>query len=270
MPGLDRMPEGWGEAAAAYDRIWLPFMRQYAEDALRLAGVRADERVIDVAAGPGTLTLVAANLGARVVAIDFSPPMLDQLRQHVVTARVATVMAAVMDGQSLALPEVTFDAAYSMFGLIFFSDQAAGLRELRRVLRPDGRVVVSGWGRLERTRILAVLAGVVRRALPDLPSSPGPLPGAGWQDPVQLAHDLRVVGFRDVRVETVTHWWEAPSTDAVWESTQGTPACAALLRSLDADQQTAVRAALVDALRAEFGDGPVRLEQDAQLGSGIR
>ncbi len=54
----------------AYDRIWAPYLGLYAEDAIRLAGVKSGDRVLDVAAGPGTLTLMAAKLGAQVTATD--------------------------------------------------------------------------------------------------------------------------------------------------------------------------------------------------------
>ena len=73
----------------------------------------------------------------------------------------------VMDGQALDLPDAYFDAAASMFGLIFFPDLDAGMRELTRVTRPGGRVLVGAW---DRARF--PLFEVVFRALAPLAPTP--------------------------------------------------------------------------------------------------
>jgi len=142
-------PEGWDIGAAEYNGNLAPLFRVYAADALALAGVTRGTRVLDVASGPGTLALEAARLGAEVVATDFSPGMIAQLRGRIAEAGLTNITAEVMDGQSLTLPDASFDAAFSMFGLIFFPDRRAGFRELRRVLRPGWHCVRE---RLERPR----------------------------------------------------------------------------------------------------------------------
>lgn len=70
----DMSPQDWDTAAEAYDCVWTPFLGQCA-GCVRLASVKRGDRVLDVAAGPGTLTLVVAGLGTKVVATDFSPVM---------------------------------------------------------------------------------------------------------------------------------------------------------------------------------------------------
>src|SRR4029077_9096481 len=100
----------------------------------------------DVAAGPGTLSLIAAAAGARVSAIDFSERMVDEFRTRAAAAGLAGALdIRVGDGQALPFESAAYDCACSIFGLMFFPDRHAGLREMRRVLRPGGRAIVSSW-----------------------------------------------------------------------------------------------------------------------------
>src|SRR5699024_11098930 len=93
--------------------------------------------VLDVACGPGTLTLLAAAAGATVTALDFSSPMIAQLRTRAAALDLASAVEVHEGGgQRLPFASAVFDAAFSMFGLMFFPDRHAGLRELARVLKP--------------------------------------------------------------------------------------------------------------------------------------
>jgi ubiquinone/menaquinone biosynthesis C-methylase UbiE len=119
-------PESWTGGAAAYDAEFARFTGLYAEDALRLAGVGPGTRVLDVAAGSGALSLRAARLGAEVLATDFAPGMVEVVRARFAEEGHDSCSAAVMDGQALELADDSFDAALSMFGVIFFPDIARG------------------------------------------------------------------------------------------------------------------------------------------------
>ncbi|MGH2738773.1 MAG: methyltransferase domain-containing protein, partial [Actinomycetota bacterium] len=78
----DATPEGWDAAADAYDSAITGFTRLYAEEAVQLAGIRRGHQVLDVAAGPGAATFAAAAAGATVTATDFSPTMVQRLREN--------------------------------------------------------------------------------------------------------------------------------------------------------------------------------------------
>src|SRR5262245_56004926 len=126
-------PEPWNLVADAYTEELVPLFERFARDALALAALPPAPRVLDVAAGPGTLALVAAKAGATVTAIDFSPAMIANLRRRAAEAGSTAIDARVGDGQALPLEDGGYDGAFSLFGLMFFPDRAAGFRELRRV-----------------------------------------------------------------------------------------------------------------------------------------
>lgn len=127
-------PDAWSRVGQGYTSRFTPTLAAYARTALSLAQPAADAHVLDVAAGPGTLALLAAPDVRHVSALDFSSGMIDRLRHDAAARGLTNVEAVVGDGQALPYADASFDAAFSMFGLIFFPDRARGLGELLRVL----------------------------------------------------------------------------------------------------------------------------------------
>jgi demethylmenaquinone methyltransferase / 2-methoxy-6-polyprenyl-1,4-benzoquinol methylase len=170
--------------------------------AVDLAEVGPGSRALDVATGTGDLAIELARRGADVVGSDFSEGMLDVARRKAPELRWE-------HGNALALPyeDGTFDAATVGFGARNFSDLGQGLREMARVVRPGGRVVVleittpqrpplSTFFSLWFDRIVPVLGrlGGESEAYTYLPSSVKRFPG-----PEALGGILYGAGLRDVR-----------------------------------------------------------------------
>jgi demethylmenaquinone methyltransferase/2-methoxy-6-polyprenyl-1,4-benzoquinol methylase len=178
---------------AGLDRRW----RRATVDAV----VRPGDRVLDACCGTGDLAIAARGRGADVVGLDFSEAMLERAR-----AKAADVEWVAGDVLALPFEDASFDAVTVGFGVRNVDDLGAGLRELRRVLRPGGRL-----GILEITRPRGPLAPFYRlwfdrlipalgRVLPGgaaytyLPASVRRFPG-----PEDLAGLLRESGFAEVR-----------------------------------------------------------------------
>jgi len=177
---------------AGLDRRWRTLTAE--------AVVRPGDRVLDACCGTGDLAIASARIGGRVTGLDFSEPMLERARRK-------APQLEWMRGDVLSLPfdDATFDAATVGFGVRNVEDIDRALRELRRVLRPAGRL-----GILEITRPRGVLAPFYRvwfdaivpslgRLLPGgsaytyLPASVRRFPG-----PDELAAMIRSAGFEDV------------------------------------------------------------------------
>ncbi|WP_437839359.1 class I SAM-dependent methyltransferase [Sorangium sp. So ce1153] len=259
-------PVAWDMVADDYAVDIVPHFEKYAADALRLADVEPGARVLDVAAGPGTLSLLAAR-EARVTAIDFAPAMVERLRERAARAGLA-VDARVGDGMALPFEDGSFDAAFSMFGLMFFPDRDRGFRELFRVLRPGGRAVVGSWTPMDRDPIAAELFSAIRAEMPGLPFGEGKAP---LGDPDEFRAEMAAAGFRDVSVREVAYAMEAASTEELWGSMRRSNAPLVLLRDkLGAERWDEVAQAILARMRARFGDGPQRVSMAANLGTGTR
>jgi Methylase involved in ubiquinone/menaquinone biosynthesis len=108
-------PAPWTLVASEYAAEVAPVFAWFAQKAIDLALLSPGARVLDVAAGPGTLSFLAARTGAHVTAIDFSPAMIERLRKRACAETVA-IESHVGDGQALPFADAAFDGAFSMFG----------------------------------------------------------------------------------------------------------------------------------------------------------
>jgi demethylmenaquinone methyltransferase / 2-methoxy-6-polyprenyl-1,4-benzoquinol methylase len=169
--------------------------------AVDLARVGPGSRALDVATGTGDLAIELSRRGASVTGLDFAPAMLE-------VARGKAPDIAFKRGDALALPhrDGEFDAVTVGFGARNFSDLDRGLREMARVTKPGGRVVVleittpqrpplSWFFRLWFDRAVPALGRLADRdAYTYLPSSVRRFPG-----PEELAGRMRAAGLDDVR-----------------------------------------------------------------------
>jgi ubiquinone/menaquinone biosynthesis C-methylase UbiE len=230
-----------------------------------MAQVGPGMRIADVACGPGTLSLAAVRLGAKVTAIDFSPEMIALLREAA-QGEGAQIDARVGDGMALPLGTASCDAAFSMFGLIFFPDRARGFRELLRILAPGGRAVVGSWLPDERVPLRADLNRTLSELIPELPISSRNRP---LSDANEFRAEMTAAGFRNVEVVEVMHELESPSIEDYWETLErSTPPVRAVRESVAPERWTEVRRKLMEAMQARWGSGPVRIPMIANLGIG--
>lgn len=265
----DQRPEIWSAAAAGYEAAFAPYTGPYADEALRLVGLTAGERVLDVAAGSGALTVRAARLGAEVLAVDFAPGMVDLLQERFAAEGFDHCTAAVMDGQALDLPDDSFDLSVSMFGLIFFPDMGAGLRELARVTRPGGRVCVATW-RLAGFRLVDLVRAAFARAIPGFAAPEGEPVWARIGDADGLRGWLAEAGLVDLEVHTLTHTW-------VWDDPaeffrrlpDWSPPVQPLFEALDEATIELAAAAFVEVI-SEAEGAAAGLDIDALIGIGHR
>ena len=193
--------------AETYERYFVPAMfRPWADILLRHADPRARERLLDVACGTGIVARQAAPLVGSdgwVAALDMNPAMLAVAR-----ALSAPSGAAIQwqEGNATALPfpDGSFDVVVCQHGLQFFPDRAAAVREMYRVLTPDGRAVVIVLQALARHPIFEALMTSVASHL-SLPMSAVTTPFA-LSDPEELRILFASNGFKSVAItpETTT------------------------------------------------------------------
>ncbi|NEU14393.1 class I SAM-dependent methyltransferase [Methylobacterium sp. BTF04] len=193
-------PDRWDTVARHYEQTAHPFTARYAEAALARVALTSRSRVLDVAAGAGALARAAARTGAQVVATDFSPGMV----ARIAAAGLANIDARVMDGQALTLPDASFDAVFSIFGVIMFPDWRKGLAEMARVTCIGGYGVVATW-RDEGAATFLLLGRIRRTLFPDRQSVTMPEGVKALSEPQDFARELVTAGYRDPQIEPVVH-----------------------------------------------------------------
>lgn len=272
MTNLEQQQAAWDRFATSYDEAITPVSTQAAETALRLAGVREGDRLLDVAAGPGALSLPAARLGARVLAVDYSPSMVDLLTQRARAEGLHNLEARVMDGTALALENGAFDVACSQLGIMLFPDRAAGLAELARVTRSGGTGVMSVFGPPEHVPALATFFGAAAKSIPGFViPPPREAPLFCLADPQDLTREMAAAGFRDIEVHEVESRMHLDSAADLWDSMlSAAPAIAGLMNRATEAQREATREHLMMAFRSRFGDGPIDVPFAFNLGIGRR
>jgi ubiquinone/menaquinone biosynthesis C-methylase UbiE len=270
---LEQAREGWDNIAAGYDEFVAPTEVWLANEALGRAGLQPGERFLDVAAGTGGLSLPAARLGANVLATDWSPAMVQRLEKRARQEGLSNVAAKVMDCHSLELHEHSFDLCGSQFGVMLVPDQARALREMARVTRPGGRVLLIAYGSPDEIEFLHFFVGALQAIDPGFGGLPA-TPPLEFQvsDPEVLRQRLDEAGLKDVTVATVTERLEFRSGQEFWNWVlYGNPIADLLTAHLTPEQKTDMRRILDGMLRERSGDtGPAILTNPVHIGIGTK
>lgn len=161
---MDKVASGQVTASAAevYEELYLPAMfQEWAPRVADAARVRPGQRVLDVACGTGVLARALVDRvgpGGAVTGLDINDGML-------AVARRKGPRVEWREGAAEALPfaDAAFDTVVSQFGLMFFRDRAAAIREMLRVLRPGGRLAVAVWDALDRVPAYAAFVALLDR-----------------------------------------------------------------------------------------------------------
>lgn len=187
--------------AKVYQEFFVPALfGPFADRVAEAAGIEAGSRVLDVGCGTGVLARAAAERaapGGKVVGVDPSRGMLEVACRK--GAGIAWCRGA---AEALPFRGDAFDHVVSQFGLNFFADRVASLREMARVARPEGRLTVAVWGGLEHSPGYAALVDLLDRLFGD------PV-GDALRDPFALGarSELRRVffaaGLHSVEISTL-------------------------------------------------------------------
>jgi ubiquinone/menaquinone biosynthesis C-methylase UbiE len=144
---------GWDLAADHYESLWQAQLAPAQDALLAAAALQPGERALDIACGTGLVTLAAAaavGAAGKVIGTDISEGMVTQAQKHALSAKAGNTRFRRMDAEQLDWPDADFDVVLCALGLMYLPDAEAAVREMRRVVRPGGRIVLAIWG--ERAR----------------------------------------------------------------------------------------------------------------------
>ena len=266
--------EAWDAIAVGYDQYVAPQEAALAREALRLASLEAGERFLDVAAGTGGLSLPAARLGAEVLATDWSAAMIEQFDARVRAESLSNAEGRVMDCHALEFPDNSFDLTGSQFGVMLVPDQPRALREMVRVTKPGGRVLVIAYASPAELEFLQFFMSALEAVIPGFQGLPDDPPPLEFQvsDPNILRGRLTDAGLTDIRIERTAEEPTFASGQELWDWVLfGNPIPGMLVADLMEGQQARIRQVLDGMLRERSaGNGRAVLTNRVHIAIGTK
>lgn len=238
-----------GNAAELYERYLVPAITGvWAADLVHRAALQPGEHVLDVACGTGIVARLAAEqVGPQgaVVGLDLNTAMLAVARSlpPLPGAPISWTEASVL---AMPFSDATFDVVLCQLGLQFFPDRPQALREMRRVLVPGGRVLLSVFGPIVHNPAPQALAAALERHL-GAHASAIKRSEHELDDPGELDDLVAGAGFTKVSIETTTQQIRFPSPREYVRIQFAATPLATLMKEMPSEQQVA----LVDAVIAE-------------------
>jgi len=230
-----------GSAPENYERFFVPTIGgPVAEDLLRVAALQPGERILDLACGTGVVArLAAAEIGAEgtVAGLDVNAEMLRVARS--VTPADLSIEWYETSAEAIPLPDDSFDVVLCQMGLQFIPDRLSAMREMRRILAPGGRVVLSVPG--PTPKLFEIMAdGLGKHVHPGCASFPEMV--FSLHDGDQLRDMFRSAGFSEIDIRAETRSLPLPAReDFLWQYVHCTPLTEPVSAATDEQRAAAER-----------------------------
>lgn len=262
--------DGWRKWHKPFTEWVRPITQKMVND----GGIQAGMRVLDLASGSGDPAITFAKIvgpTGHVTATDFNPEMLAIAEANAKSEGFENMAFKTADAHSLQFEDESFDRVTSRFGVMYFGDHIQALREMRRVLKPGGRVVLIANGPFQQPLIENTL-GILMKHIELPPSDPD------TPDPFRFAPEgfmrnaLKEAGFCEIMEERGIPdmiWPHSPSEFWEWFSDVSAP-FKPLLHQLSSQQREAIIGEIVAALDEFSIENGVKLPLYYTFGTGVK
>ena len=188
------------------------FTTPVAAHLVQFAGIAPGQKVLDVACGTGVVAITAARAGATVSGLDLTPELLEHARANQQIAECGEIDWTEGDAEKLPYPDASFDVVVSQFGHMFAPRPGLAISEMRRVLKPGGRVAFATW---PPEHFVGRFFALVARYSP--PPAPGAAPPPLW-GAVPVVTERLSSGFEAPFFERGTMKVQALSLQHLWQT----------------------------------------------------
>ncbi|MDO8799382.1 class I SAM-dependent methyltransferase [Phenylobacterium sp.] len=246
----------WVELQDLMDGLYQPI----AETLITTAFPGEGGAVLDIGCGAGTTTLqMARRLGplGRAAGVDISAPLLEAARAGAEAQGIANATFLQGDAQTLDLGTAAYEAAISRFGVMFFADFDSAFANLRRALKPGGRLAFACWRSPADNPLASAPLEAAAPFLPPIPQADPDAPGRwAFADPDRVRGILTRSGWRDIEIAPL----DVPTPialDDLMRLTFRLGALPPLLQQADAATREKVHAAVAERLASYEVEGVV-------------
>ncbi len=211
----------WNSAAPGWKK-WDAFLLEgfdaVSEAMLDSAHLKEGDEILDLAGGTGEPGIPAARRIGRgqVTSTDLAEDMLAVAADKARTSGVTNFAVKVASALELPFPDARFDAVVCRWGIMFFPEPAACLKEALRVMKPGGHAAFATWNVMEKNPHLGLplAAAVARLGMPPpSPDNPGPF---RYTDPATLTAMMVAAGFGEIQIKEVQGATNFESTEHYW------------------------------------------------------
>ncbi len=258
---------GWSNSIAGYNDSLGAVTRRTVDVLLDAAHVEAGVRLLDVCTGPGMLAAGASARGADVVGLDFSEQVIAVAR-----ANAPALTFECGDAQALPFDDDSFDAVVCGYGVMHVPEPDAALREMRRVVRPGGRVAISVWDSSTPDNGFGLIyAAIGACGRVDVPLPHGP-DFFQFGSEAKMRAALNETGFSEVDAKLFALTWHVASADGILDDIRrGAVRARALLEAQEADALRKICAHLDASIAGMANDaGGFDVPLPAIIGSGVK
>ncbi len=265
----DKQKEVWNKFSPGWkkwDVFMMDFLKPMGDEIIRELHPSGSDVVLDVASGTGEPGLAIASIldSGKVVSIDLSEEMLKVADEKAKAQGIKNFSTIVCDVSGLPFGDNTFDVVSCRMGFMFFPDMLKAAQEMRRVLKPGGRIATSIWDVPEKNFWITSIMGTINRNM-QIPPAPDGAPGMFRCAAKGFMTNLFTeAGFKNVSQKEITGFLNTGTADVFWEvhNDVGAPIVAALSKADDA-MKAKIKSEVYELLHKKFGDNPVNPEASA-------
>lgn len=267
---INQQRESWNKFSAGWkkwDSTTMQFLQPFADEIIQKLALKKDYTVLDVASGTGEPGLSIAEIVSegKVIGIDLSEKMLETAQEHATDRHIKNYQTKTSDVTQLPFPDQHFDAVSCRMGFMFFPDIEASLKEMRRVLKPDGRLAASVWAAPDKNFWISVVMETIKQIL-DLPSPPAGAPGMfRCAAPGFMDSHFEQAGFKNI---SSSEFGSSLSmdTETYWQMTTEVAApVVSAMSNADAATKQKIKDEVCRKIEEKFPDGNISLPATAIL-----
>lgn len=241
MSSKDNQPD-WDKIAEKFD-MWLPHIKPVGDNLLEALNAQAGDKILDVASGTGepALTLALQTAGSvEITGIDAADGMIKVAQAKVDSQALKNIQFVTMPVENLTFDDNQFDKILCRFGVMLFNDPPAGVKEMCRVLKPQGSFALAVWADAETMPTMNWAYQVLKDKIPeDIHPPLKKITSMGEQGVIEAL--LGEAGFKEVKVERQTFHYEFNSFDDYWDIVEASDIMKMQFDALDEAQRKSVR-----------------------------
>ena len=265
----DQQKQSWNKFSAGWkkwDELTMDFLKPMGLEIIDSIKPTGNQLILDIAAGTGEPGLTIASMleGGKVVITDIAEDMLAIAREHAATRGIHNIETKTCDVCELPIPDNSFDAISCRFGFMFFPDMQLAANEMRRVLKPCGRIATSVWNIPEKNFWVTATMGTINRNM-ELPPPPPGAPGMfRCCKPGLMKEIFEKAGFKNITEKEVPTQLRSGTIDRYWNMMTeiGAPIVAALSKADDNLRQK-IKNEVFELVSQKYPQGDIAIDASA-------